>query len=154
MALIATRGKGPALRYYESRDAASEAEFIAGEIFNIQRRELDAHCAVLYRTNAQSRAFEEALRRQGTRYRLVGGFSFYQRAEVKDALAYLRLVLNPDDDLALLRILNTPPRGIGKATEDALRESAARRGTSLWVALDEMAATKAMLREFRTLIRG
>jgi DNA helicase-2/ATP-dependent DNA helicase PcrA len=153
-ALVATRGKGPALRYYESRDAASEAEFIAGEIFNIQRRELDAHCAVLYRTNAQSRALEEALRRQGTRYRLVGGFSFYQRAEVKDAVAYLRLVLNPDDDLALLRILNTPPRGIGKTTEDALRGLAAQRGTSLWVALDEMAANKAMLREFRDLIRG
>jgi DNA helicase-2/ATP-dependent DNA helicase PcrA len=152
--LLATRGKGPALRYYETRDAASEAEFVAGEIFNIQRRELDAHCAVLYRTNAQSRSFEEALRRLGTRYRVVGGFSFYQRAEVRDALAYLRLVLNPDDDLALLRILNTPPRGIGKATEDALRELAGQRGTSLWVALEEMAATKAPLREFRGLIRG
>ncbi len=151
--LTATRGKGPALRYYESRDAASEAEFVAGEIFNIQRRELDAHCAVLYRTNAQSRAFEEAMRRVGTRYRVLGGFSFYQRAEVKDAIAYLRLILNPDDDLALLRILNTPPRGIGKATEDSVRELAAQRGTSLWVALDEMAATKAMLREFRGLIR-
>lgn len=150
--LIATRGQGPNLRYFESRDAASEAEFVAGEIFNIQRRELDAHCAVLYRTNAQSRAFEEALRRVGIRYRLVGGFSFYQRAEVKDALSYLRLVMNPDDDLALLRILNTPPRGIGKTTEEALRQLAAQRGASLWNALEEMAATKAMLREFRSLI--
>jgi DNA helicase-2/ATP-dependent DNA helicase PcrA len=150
--LTATRGKGPALRYFESRDAAAEAEYVAGEIFNIQRRELDAHCAVLYRTNAQSRAFEEAMRRVGIRYRVVGGFSFYQRAEVKDALSYLRLVLNPDDDLALLRILNTPPRGIGKTTEEALRELAARRSTSLWIALEEMATAKAMLREFRTLI--
>lgn len=150
--LIATRGKGPALRYFESRDAASEAEYVAGEIFNIQRRELDAHCAVLYRTNAQSRAFEEAMRRSGIRYRVVGGFSFYQRAEVKDALSYLRLVVNPDDDLALLRILNTPPRGIGKTTEEALRDLAARRSVSLWAALEEMAAGKAMLREFRSLI--
>jgi DNA helicase-2/ATP-dependent DNA helicase PcrA len=152
--LTATRGKGPALRYFESRDAAAEAEYVAGEIFNIQRRELDAHCAVLYRTNAQSRAFEEAMRRVGTRYRVVGGFSFYQRAEVKDAISYLRLLLNPDDDLALLRILNTPPRGIGKATEEALRELAARRNTSLWNALEEMAAAKAMLRDFRNLILG
>ncbi len=150
--LTATRGQGPVLRYFESRDAASEAEYVAGEIFNIQRRELESHCAVLYRTNAQSRAFEESMRRVGLRYRVVGGFSFYQRAEVKDALSYLRLVLNPDDDLALLRILNTPPRGIGKTTEEALRESAARRSSSLWNALEEMAAAKAMLREFRTLI--
>jgi len=150
--LTATRGKGPALRYFESRDAAAEAEYVAGEIFNIQRRELDAHCAVLYRTNAQSRAFEEAMRRVGIRYRVVGGFSFYQRAEVKDALSYLRLVLNPDDDLALLRILNTPPRGIGKTTEEALRKLAELHKSSLWTALEEMAASKAMLREFRTLI--
>ncbi len=150
--LTATRGHGAKLRYFESRDASAEAEYVAGEIFNIQRRELDSHCAVLYRTNAQSRAFEEAMRRVGIRYRVVGGFSFYQRAEVKDALAYLRLVMNPDDDLSLLRILNTPPRGIGKATEEALRELAGRRGTSLWTALEEMAATKAMLREFRALI--
>jgi ATP-dependent DNA helicase UvrD/PcrA len=150
--LTATRGKGAALRYFESRDAAAEAEYVAGEIFNIQRREFDVHCAVLYRTNAQSRAFEEAMRRVGIRYRVVGGFSFYQRAEVKDALAYLRMLLNPDDDLALLRILNTPPRGIGKTTEDALRDSAAKQGVSLWKALDQLAATKATLREFRTLI--
>ncbi len=150
--LTATRGTGPKLRYFESRDASSEAEYVAGEIFNIQRREFDVHCAVLYRTNAQSRAFEEAMRRVGIRYRVVGGFSFYQRAEVKDALAYLRLILNSDDDLALLRILNTPPRGIGKATEEALREMAGKRGSSLWSALEEMAATKAMLREFRSLI--
>jgi len=151
-ALHATRGEGSRLRYFESRDATAEAEYVTDEIFQIQRRELDSHCAVLYRTNAQSRPFEEALRRIGVRYRVVGGFSFYQRAEVKDALAYLRLVLNPDDDVALLRVLNTPPRGIGKTTENALRDLAEQKGISLWAALEEMAAGKAPLRDFHALI--
>jgi DNA helicase-2/ATP-dependent DNA helicase PcrA len=150
--LVATRGSGAKLRYFESRDANAEAEYVAEEIFNLQRRELDAHCAVLYRTNAQSRAFEEGLRRAGIRYKVVGGFSFYQRAEVKDALAYLRLVLHPADDLALLRVLNTPPRGIGKATEDAMRAMAEAKGISLWAALVQMAESKATLRDFRSLI--
>ena len=90
---------------------------------------------MLYRTNAQSRSFEESFRARGIRYRLLGGFSFYQRAEIKDALAYVRLAISPDDDVALLRVLNTPPRGIGKTSVDALRALARERGLpfgALW----------------------
>src|SRR6202043_3491604 len=97
-----------------------------------------AHVAVLYRTNSQSRAFEEALRARGMRYRMLGGFSFYQRAEIKDALAYARLAIFPDDDIALLRVINTPPRGIGKTPVDSLSALAREHDTSLWVALGKM----------------
>jgi DNA helicase-2/ATP-dependent DNA helicase PcrA len=155
-ALHATRGQGPLLRYFEARDAAAEAEFVVGEIFNLQRSELDAHIAVLYRTNAQSRSFEEALRRLAIRYRVLGGFSFFQRAEVKDALAYLRLVLNPDDDIALLRVLNTPPRGIGAKTVDGLRATAEANRCSLWAATEKSLAARpsAALSGFCDLITG
>ncbi len=90
--------------------------------------------AILYRTNAQSRSLEESLRRGGIPYRLVGGVSFYQRKEIKDALAYLRLAVNPADDASLLRVLNVPARGIGDKTVDALRAYAAERGVSFWTA--------------------
>src|SRR6202043_240155 len=117
-----------------------------------------AHVAVLYRTNSQSRAFEEALRARGMRYRMLGGFSFYQRAEVKDALAYARLAIFPDDDIALLRVINTPPRGIGKTTVDSLSAIARENDSSLWVALgtrlDATASGRAIapLKDFRSLI--
>ena len=91
--------------------------------------------AVLYRTVAQSRSFEEILRRLGIRYRVVGGFSFYERAEVRNALAYIRMLFHPEDDVALLRVLNVPPRGIGKTTLDAVRETARADGSSLWAAI-------------------
>jgi len=158
--LRATRGGGPNLRYFEAQDAGAEAEFVTAEIFRLQRENPDAHIAVLYRTNFQSRAIEEALRRLSVHYRVVGGFSFYRRAEVKDALSYLRLVLNPDDDVALVRVLNTPPRGIGKTTLENLRELAQQRGISLWSAIGEIlqaaAGGRAMvsLRDFRNLIEG
>src|SRR6202043_4240327 len=117
-----------------------------------------AHVAVLYRTNSQSRAFEEALRARGMRYRMLGGFSFYQRAEIKDALAYARLAIFPDDDIALLRVINTPPRGIGKTTVDSLSALALEQDTSLWVALGKMiepsyaGRSTAPLKDFRKLI--
>ncbi len=133
--LSATRGEGVNLRYFEGRDAAAEADFVAQEVSRLERKDLSIHIAALYRTNFQSRAFEESFRRAGIRYRVVGGFSFYQRAEVKDALAYVRLALNPDDDIALLRVLNTPPRGIGQKSVDSLRALAQQRGTSLWNAI-------------------
>jgi len=137
--LRATRGGGGQnLRFFEARDAAGEAEFVAGELFNLLRNDLGCHVAVLYRTNFQSRAFEEALRRLSIRYRVVGGFSFYQREEVKDVLAYARLAIHHDDDISLLRVLNTPPRGIGAKTVELLRQRAQARGASLWAALAEM----------------
>jgi DNA helicase-2/ATP-dependent DNA helicase PcrA len=115
-------------------------------------------CAVEYRTNFQSRAFEEILRRRGVRFKLVGGFSFYQRAEVKDALAYVRLAMHPEDDISLLRVLNVPPRGIGKTTVDALRETARLDGSSLWQAIAKFVSgasggrAVAPLRAFQELI--
>src|SRR5207237_401008 len=119
--LSAEKGRGGNLRYFEGRDAQAEAEFVAGEVERILNDDSDQTCAVEYRTNFQSRAFEEVFRRRGLRYKLVGGFSFYNRAEVKDALAYVRLAMHPEDDISLLRVLNVPPCGIGKSTVRALR---------------------------------
>ncbi|MEM7787489.1 MAG: UvrD-helicase domain-containing protein [Bacteroidota bacterium] len=93
--------------------------------------------AVLYRTNAQSRSIEEALRRGGIPYRMVGGTSFYQRKEIKDALAYLRLAVNPTDSASLLRVINTPTRGIGAKTIDTLRQYATAEGVTLWQAVQD-----------------
>jgi DNA helicase-2/ATP-dependent DNA helicase PcrA len=135
--LSAEKGLGSNLKYLEARDAQAEAEFVAGELELILNDDSDQTCAVEYRTNFQSRAFEEVFRRHGLRYRLVGGFSFYNRAEVKDALAYVRLAMHPEDDISLLRVLNVPPRGIGKTTVDALRESARVDGTPLWPAIEK-----------------
>ena len=115
-------------------------------------------CAVEYRTNFQSRAFEEAFRRRGIRYKLVGGFSFYKRAEVQDALAYVRLAMHPEDDIAFLRVLNVPPRGIGKTTVEALRDTARANSTSLWTAMEDFVTATATgravapLRAFMDLI--
>src|SRR5882762_8771314 len=157
--LSAEKGPGGNLRYFEGRDAQAEAEFSAGELERILNDDSDQTCAVEYRTNFQSRAFEEVFRRRGLRYKLVGGFSFYNRAEVKDALAYVRLAMHPEDDISLLRVLNVPPRGIGKTTVDALRESARVDGTPLWTAIEKFisgaSAGRAVtpLRAFQELIR-
>jgi DNA helicase-2/ATP-dependent DNA helicase PcrA len=133
--LSAENGGGANLKYFEGRDANAEAEFVAGELTRILDDDSSQTCAVEYRTNFQSRAFEEIFRRRGIRYKLVGGFSFYNRAEVKDALAYVRLAMHPEDDVSLLRVLNVPPRGIGKTTVDALRETARLDNSSLWDAI-------------------
>jgi DNA helicase-2/ATP-dependent DNA helicase PcrA len=130
--LQATLGSGDGLRFFEAQDSYAEAEFVVGEISSVIRNDPDARVAVLYRTGAQSRSFEEVLRRLGIRYRVVGGFSFYERAEVRNALTYVRLLLHPDDDVALLRVLNVPPRGIGAATVAMLETSARETGKSLW----------------------
>src|SRR5258707_5923446 len=157
--LIAEKGAGGNLRYFEGRDAQAEAEFVAGELERILNDDSDQACAVEYRTNSQSRAFEEVFRRRGLRYALVGGFSFYNRAEVKDALAYVRLAMHPEDDISLLRVLNVPPRGIGKTTVDALREAARVDGTPFWAAIEKFVsgapAGRAItpVRTFRELIR-
>src|SRR5713101_3239830 len=114
--LSSEHGAGNAPRYFEARDAQAEAAFVAGEAAALLGEDPSQTCAVMYRTTAQSRAFEEVLRHLGVRYRMIGGFSFYNRAEVKDALAYARLALHPDDDVALLRVINVPARGIGDIT--------------------------------------
>ena len=95
--------------------------------------------AILYRTNAQSRSFEEALRRMGIAYRIYGGMSFYQRKEVKDFIAYLRLVVNPKDEEALKRIINFPARGIGKTTVDKAVLYANENNLTMWDILSNAA---------------
>src|SRR5882672_8380741 len=157
--LRAEQPAGANLRYFEARDAQAEAEFVAEELQKLLDDDSDQTCAVEYRTNFQSRAFEEVFRRRGVRYKLVGGFSFYNRAEVKDTLAYVRLALHPEDDVSLLRVLNVPPRGIGKTTLDALREIARTDNTPLWDAMESLmtnpASSRAVapLRAFRELIQ-
>jgi DNA helicase-2/ATP-dependent DNA helicase PcrA len=101
-----------------------------------------ADIAILYRTNAQSRIFEDALRRRNIAYRIYGGISFYQRAEIKDALAYMRLAINPQDDEALNRIINYPTRGIGNNTIEKLQTYAVDNNISLWETIKRLASTK------------
>jgi DNA helicase-2/ATP-dependent DNA helicase PcrA len=125
-------GEGDRIGYYQSYDGEGEASFVAERIEQHLRRSPSFRIAVLYRTNSQSRLFEESLRRRGIAYNIVGGFSFYERAEVKDVIAYLKLALNPDDDIALSRVINTPPRGIGKTTMDALARKQRDLEVSLW----------------------
>jgi len=157
--LQATLGTGDRLQFYEAQDSSTEADFICGQIAAIVRNDPEARIAVLYRTGAQSRSFEEVLRRLAIRHRVVGGFSFYERAEVRNALAYVRLLFHPEDDVALLRVLNTPPRGIGAATIAALEARAKETGTSLWEVIQsgELATVKklaATLNSFREMIEA
>ena len=151
--------EGDPVCYFQAADGEQEALFIADTIEKVIRKDPETRVAVLYRTNFQSRQIEEALRRYMRKYVVVGGFSFYQRAEVKDAIAYLNVILNPRDSISLLRILNVPARGIGKTTSDQLDELATRRAVPLWeaigIAVDEHllgARAEAALAVFRRLI--
>jgi DNA helicase-2/ATP-dependent DNA helicase PcrA len=128
-------GQGEQIRYYQSYDGEGEASFVAEKIQEHLSQSPQVRAAILYRTNAQSRLFEESLRRRGVPYNIVGGFSFYERAEVKDVIAYLKLALNPRDDVALGRIINSPPRGIGKTTLDSLARQQKDLDLSLWETL-------------------
>jgi DNA helicase-2/ATP-dependent DNA helicase PcrA len=150
---------GTKIGCYEAPDGENEALFIADTIEKIISRNPLERVAVLYRTNSQSRQIEEALRRYGRKYLVVGGFSFYQRAEVKDLLAYLRILFTPQDSIALLRIVNTPARGIGKGTIEQVEQVALKNGISIWKALPMMLEARAFptraeaaLRSFLALI--
>ena len=131
-------GAGEPLGLYAGFDAENEALFIADSIERLLGENPGARVAVLYRTNFQSRQIEEALRRYGRKYIVVGGFSFYQRAEVKDIIAYLKLATSPQDSISLLRIINTPARGIGKTTVDQIERYALDHNLSLWTAIGRM----------------
>src|SRR5579862_4456660 len=157
------RQGGSLIGYYEAPDGENEALFIADKIQTFLRESSnsgsEAHCAVLYRTNSQSRLVEEALRRYGVSYTMVGGFSFYERAEIKDLLSYLRLVRNPHDSMALQRVINTPARGIGKTTLETLERLALETGQSTWDAVGAAIANRLIssrslmaLEQFRQLI--
>lgn len=126
---------GERVFYYQAFDADGEARFVAAKIEEHQRQNGNDRIAVLYRTNAQSRLFEESLRRLRIEYNIVGGFSFYERAEVKDIIAYLKLAMNPFDDVALMRVINTPPRGLGKTSLDEIQKQAKANGSSLWMTI-------------------
>ncbi|GAB5601595.1 UvrD-helicase domain-containing protein [Thermus sp. FJN-A] len=124
---------GEPVRLYRARDARDEARFVAEEVLRLGPPY--DRVAVLYRTNAQSRLLEQALASRGVGVRVVGGVGFFERAEVKDLLAYARLALNPLDAVSLKRVLNTPPRGIGPATVEKLLRLAQERGLPLYEAL-------------------
>jgi DNA helicase-2/ATP-dependent DNA helicase PcrA len=123
---------GERIRYYQAFDGDAEARFVAAKITDHRSEEPNIRAAVLYRTNAQSRVFEEALRRALLPYNIVGGFSFYERAEVRDIISYLKLALNPHDSIALMRVINSPPRGLGKQTLDEIERRAKDYSVSHW----------------------
>ena len=128
--LLAERGEGAAVRLWRFEEDRAEVEAVSREIASSGRAA--GEIAILYRTNAQSRPFEEELVRRRIPYVVVGGMKFYERAEVKDVLAYLRLAARPDDDLAFRRVVNVPARGIGAASLDRLAQAARETGKSWW----------------------
>ncbi|MFO0691331.1 MAG: UvrD-helicase domain-containing protein [Myxococcota bacterium] len=135
--LFTDREGGTPIRFFEAEDDREEAQFVVRNILTANRQSHIpyGHQAILYRTNAQSRVFEEELMKYDVPYTIVGGQRFYDRAEIKDVMAYLRLIVNPKDDAALRRIVNKPTRGIGKASFDKVEELAARQGISLLEAM-------------------
>jgi len=161
--LWTARQGGTKVGYYEAPDGENEALFAADWIARYIREAIERgenpRAAVLYRTNSQSRLFEEAMRRYQMKYHVVGGFSFYERAEIKDMISYLKVILNPDDSISLLRVVNTPARGIGKGTIETLERLALETGLSLWGAIGEAirrqllpARALASLKNFQQLI--
>jgi DNA helicase-2/ATP-dependent DNA helicase PcrA len=118
------RTGGARITYFRGGDELEEADFITRTARTALADDVEATVAVLYRTNAQSRTIEDALMREGIAYKVVGGVRFYERREIKDALAYMRLVINPHDDVSLRRVINVPARGIGKGVMDALEKIA------------------------------
>lgn len=148
---------GEPIRVYEAVTDFEEAEFIVDEARNLMRDGTNpTEIAVLYRANAQSRVIEHALFNAGIPYRVYGGLRFFERQEIKHALAYLRLIANPEDDSALLRVINFPTRGIGARTVEGLQDSARQAGTSLWQAACSGATGRsgAAVRKFIELVEA
>ena len=115
------RKGGSRIVYFRGNDELEEADFITRAIKQARSNDVDTTIAVLYRTNAQSRAIEDSLMRESIPYKIIGGVRFYERKEIKDALAYLKLIINPHDDVSLRRVINVPARGIGKGVMDSLQ---------------------------------
>ena len=129
---------GAMIQYFRGEDETGEAAFVVQEIIQevyTRRQWTLADCVLLYRTNAQSRPFEDALRRERLPYRIVGGMKFYDRMEIKDLLAYLKVLVNPADEISLERIVNTPARGMGETTQAKMRELAAGQNCTLMEAM-------------------
>src|SRR5258708_8005704 len=140
--LWTARQGGGMVGYYEAPDGENESLFTADYISRYLSKAAeegaqDVRVAVLYRTNSQSRLIEEAMRRYQLKYQVVGGFSFYERAEIKDMISYLKLINNIQDSVALLRVINTPVRGIVKTTVETLERLSLETGISLWSAIGE-----------------
>ena len=129
--LYTEQAGGARVLYYRAGDDLDEAEFVARTSRQALRDDVENTVAVLYRTNAQSRTLEDALRRAGIDYKIIGGVRFYERKEIKDTLAYLKLVLNPHDSVSLRRVINVPARGIGKGVLESLDGVALDEGTEL-----------------------
>jgi DNA helicase-2/ATP-dependent DNA helicase PcrA len=135
-----TRSAGELIYFHKADDEIAEAEFVINQIRSLERENPELNWgsfAILYRTNAQSRPFEDILVRLRIPYTVVGGLKFYDRKEIKDVLAYLRAIANPADTVSLLRVINTPRRGIGKATIDALVNASQELGITLWEVLSD-----------------
>lgn len=150
---------GVRIKLYQADSEHEEGYFVTSEINkNKSNGKKFGHHAILYRTNAQSRVIEEILIKSDIQYTIVGGVKFYDRKEIKDILAYLRLISNPDDDISLNRIVNVPKRGIGDTTMDRVAEMAGRRGISLYTMLEEVdsleitSKAKHALADFREMI--
>lgn len=155
---------GPKIKVHRSVTDGEEGRFVAGEIFEQKMRNqlMNGQFAILYRTNAQSRAMEDALRKRDIPYRIYGGLSFYQRKEIKDVLCYLRLVINPKDEEALVRVINYPARGIGDTTVEKLTVAANHYKRSIFEVMENIdkidlklnSGTKQKLDDFVTMIKS
>lgn len=155
---------GPKIKVHRSLTDGEEGRFVASTIFEqkMQHQMHNGQFAILYRTNAQSRAMEDALRKRDIPYRIYGGLSFYQRKEIKDVLAYLRLVINPKDEEALVRVINYPARGIGDSTVEKLTVAANHYKRSIFEVMEHIdkidlklnSGTKAKLNDFVTMIKS
>jgi DNA helicase-2/ATP-dependent DNA helicase PcrA len=155
---------GPKIKVHRSLTDGEEGRFVAATIFEqkMQNQMLNGQFAILYRTNAQSRAMEDALRKRDIPYRIYGGLSFYQRKEIKDVLAYLRLVINPKDEEALVRVINYPARGIGDTTVEKLTVAANHYKRSIFEVMEHIdkidlklnSGTKNKLTDFVTMIKS
>jgi DNA helicase II / ATP-dependent DNA helicase PcrA len=155
---------GPKIKVHRSVTDGEEGRFVASEIFEMKMRNQlqNGQFAILYRTNAQSRAMEDALRKRDIPYRIYGGLSFYQRKEIKDVLCYLRLVINPKDEEALIRVINYPARGIGDTTVEKLTIAANHYKRSIFEVMENIdkidlklnSGTKNKLQDFVTMIKS
>lgn len=162
--VFSEKERGEALGVFQAYSDIEEADIVVNKIIELRRHEQLKYSdyAILYRTNAQSRVFEEAMRKRSIPYRIYGGLSFYQRKEVKDVIAYFRLVVNPNDEEAFKRIINYPARGIGDTTLGKIVAAASEYGVSLWTVLLEPLAyglnfnkgVTAKLQAFKTLMLG
>ena len=154
--LWTSAGKGEPVRVFEGQSDNDEARWIVEEVQALARDGMRlSHMAVLYRSNAQSRVVEHALFSRGVAYRVYGGLRFFERAEVKHALAYLRLIATPDDDNSFLRVANFPPRGIGARTVEQIQDAAKQAGSSLFQACQGKAlGFKKLIEDLRAETQG